>query len=135
MQLTNHDLKPVEVERRQWGPWNFVGFWIADSFNINTWMISSSMIVNGLSWWQAWLCVWIGYSITGIFVAINARFGAMYHIGFPVANRTSFGIWGSLWPVLNRAAMGMLYPSKHNQNSLLTHGSLCMVWSAGLHWW
>ena len=134
MQLTNHDLKPVEVERRQWGPWNFVGFWIADSFNINTWMISSSMIVNGLSWWQAWLCVWIGYSITGVFVAINARFGAMYHIGFPVANRTSFGIWGSLWPVLNRAAMGMLCLSQHNQNSVLTHGSLCMVRSAGLHW-
>ncbi|KAF4496466.1 NCS1 family nucleobase:cation symporter-1 [Fusarium agapanthi] len=109
LMLTNHDLKPVEIERRQWGPWNFVGFWIADSFNINTWMISSSMIVKGLSWWQAWLCVWIGYSITGIFVAINARFGAMYHIGFPVANRTSFGIWGSLWPVLNRAAMACVW--------------------------
>lgn len=26
--LTNHDLKPVEPERRQWGPWNFVGFWV-----------------------------------------------------------------------------------------------------------
>ena len=24
----------MEPERRQWGPWNFVGFWIADSFNI-----------------------------------------------------------------------------------------------------
>ena len=24
----------VEAERRQWGAWNFVGFWIADSFNI-----------------------------------------------------------------------------------------------------
>ena len=34
LMLTNHDLKPVEPERRQWGPWNFVGFWIADSFNI-----------------------------------------------------------------------------------------------------
>ncbi|KAM0432882.1 hypothetical protein ACHAPT_004584 [Fusarium lateritium] len=107
--LTNHDLKPVEKERRQWGAWNFVGFWIADSFNINTWMISSSMIVGGLSWWQAWLCVWIGYSITGLFVAMNARIGAMYHIGFPVANRAAFGIWGSLWPVLNRAAMACVW--------------------------
>jgi hypothetical protein len=26
--------RTVEPERRQWGPWNFVGFWIADSFNI-----------------------------------------------------------------------------------------------------
>jgi cytosine/uracil/thiamine/allantoin permease len=34
LMLNNHDLKPVEPERRQWGPWNFVGFWIADSFNI-----------------------------------------------------------------------------------------------------
>ena len=24
----------VEPERRQWGAWNFVGFWISDSFNI-----------------------------------------------------------------------------------------------------
>lgn len=109
LMLTNHDLKPVEKERRQWSAWNFVGFWIADSFNINTWMISSSMIVGGLSWWQAWICVWIGYTITGIFVAMNARFGAMYHIGFPVANRSSFGIWGSLWPVFNRAAMACVW--------------------------
>ena len=28
LMLTNHDLKPVEPERRQWGAWNFVGFWI-----------------------------------------------------------------------------------------------------------
>lgn len=34
LMLTNHDLKPVEAARRTWGPWNFVAFWIADSFNI-----------------------------------------------------------------------------------------------------
>jgi len=106
-QLTNHDLKPVEPQRRQWGPWNFVAFWVADSFNINTWMISSSMIVAGLSWWQSWLCVWIGYTIAGFFICLTGRIGATYHIGFPVVARSSFGIWGSLWPVFNRAAMGL----------------------------
>ncbi|KAG5971902.1 hypothetical protein E4U58_007117 [Claviceps cyperi] len=109
LMLTNHDLKPVESQRRQWGAWNFVGFWIADSYNINTWMISSSMIIAGLSWWQAWICVWIGYSIAAFFVVINGRVGAVYHIGFPVANRASFGIWGSLWPVFNRAAMACVW--------------------------
>ncbi|SPQ25309.1 72f66de1-b3cd-4768-9633-45b94587c3a9 [Thermothielavioides terrestris] len=109
LMLTNHDLKPVEPERRQWGAWNFVGFWIADSFNINTWMISSSMIVAGLSWWQSWLCVWIGYAIAGCFICLTGRIGAVYHIGFPVASRASFGIWGSLWPVLNRAAMACVW--------------------------
>ncbi|KAI1815468.1 permease for cytosine/purines, uracil, thiamine, allantoin-domain-containing protein [Poronia punctata] len=109
LMLTNHDLKPVEPARRQWGPWNFVGFWIADSFNINTWMISSTSIVNGLTWWQAWLSVWIGYSIAGAFVVLTGRIGAVYHIGFPVVNRSSFGIWGSLWPVLNRAVLAAFW--------------------------
>ncbi|QPG94654.1 hypothetical protein C2857_006643 [Epichloe festucae Fl1] len=109
LMLTNHDLKPVEPRRRQWGAWNFVGFWIADSYNINTWMISSSMIIGGLSWWQAWICVWIGYSIAACFIVMNGRVGAVYHIGFPVANRASFGIWGSLWPILNRAAMACVW--------------------------
>jgi len=107
--LTNHDLKPVEPARRLWGPWNFVGFWVADSFNINTWMISSSMVVAGLSWWQSWLCVWIGYFIAGFFICLTGRIGAMYHIGFPVVARSSFGIWGSLWPVFNRAAMACVW--------------------------
>ncbi|KAL8411426.1 hypothetical protein RB596_000900 [Gaeumannomyces avenae] len=109
LMLTNHDLKPVEPERRQWGPWNFVGFWIADCFNINTWMISSSMVVGGLSWWQSWLCVWIGYTIAGGFIVLTGRIGATYHIGFPVVSRSSFGIWGSLWPVFNRAAMACVW--------------------------
>lgn len=109
LMLTNHDLKPVEPARRRWGPWNFVGFWVADSFNINTWMISSSMIVSGLSWWQSWLCVWIGYSIAACFVVLTGRIGATYHIGFPVVSRSSFGIWGSLWPIFNRAAMACVW--------------------------
>jgi hypothetical protein len=59
--LTNHDLKIVEPERRQWSAFNFVGFWIADSFNINTWMIAASSLDVGLSWWQAWICVWYDF--------------------------------------------------------------------------
>ncbi|KAI1119598.1 permease for cytosine/purines, uracil, thiamine, allantoin-domain-containing protein [Nemania sp. NC0429] len=109
LMLTNHDLKPVEPARRQWGPWNFVGFWVADSFNINTWMISSTSIVNGLSWWQAWLSVWVGYAIAGAFVCATGRIGANYHIGFPVVNRASFGIYGALWPVLNRSVLAAFW--------------------------
>jgi nucleobase:cation symporter-1, NCS1 family len=95
--LTNHDLKPVEPARRQWRHISFVNFWIADSFNINTWMIAASSLEVGLSWWQAWLCVWIGtfdsrskgtlvdnfagYSIAGFFIVLTGRIGAVYHIG------------------------------------------------------
>ncbi|KAF2222329.1 putative uridine permease Fui1 [Elsinoe ampelina] len=107
--LVNFDLKPVEPERRQWRGRNFVGFWVSDSVNINTWMIAASSLEQGLSWWQAWICVWVGYSITAIFICMTGRIGAMYHIGFPVVARSSFGIWGSLWPVLNRAVMACIW--------------------------
>jgi cytosine/uracil/thiamine/allantoin permease len=72
-------------------------------------MIASAMINpsdgKGIAWWQSWLCVWIGYSIAACFICMTGRIGAMYHISFPVVARSSFGIWGSLWPVFNRAAM------------------------------
>jgi NCS1 family nucleobase:cation symporter-1 len=72
-------------------------------------MISSSMIVSGLSWWQSWLCVWVGYFVAGSFIVLSGRIGATYHIGFPVVARSSFGIFGSLWPVFNRAAMACVW--------------------------
>lgn len=53
--------------------------------------------------------VWIGYAIAACFVCMTGRIGATYHISFPVATRSSFGIWGSLWPVLNRAAMACVW--------------------------
>jgi NCS1 nucleoside transporter family len=87
-----------------------VAFWIADSFNLNTWMISSASILDpGLAWWQSWLCVWIGYAIAGGFIILTGRIGAQYHIAFPVVGRSSFGIWGSLWPVLNRSVMACVW--------------------------
>ena len=109
LMLANFDLEPVDPARRQWRSRNFVAFWIADSFNINTWMIVSASILDGLAWWQSWICVWVGYSIAGCFVCLTGRIGATYHISFPVVNRASFGIWGSLWPILNRAVMACIW--------------------------
>lgn len=40
---------------------------------------------------------------------MTGRIGATYHISFPVVNRASFGIWGALWPVFNRAAMASIW--------------------------
>ena len=63
------------------------------------------MVTLGLSPWQAWGCVWIGYTLVAPFIVLNARPGAILHVTFPVVARMSFGIWGSLWCVFNRAAM------------------------------
>lgn len=118
-------------------------------------MISSSMIVAGLSWWQSWLwysfcqfkftkenitdsynySVWIGYFIAGCFICLTGRIGAVYHIGFPVAARSSFGIWGNLWPVFNRAGMviqSLLITSRPLSN--LCCLGLYLVWRAVVDW-
>lgn len=107
--LTSEDLLPVQPEKQTWRTSNFIAFWIADSFNVNTWMIVSSMIELGLSWWQAWICVWIGYGFVAPFLVANARPGAIFHVTFPVVARTSFGIWGSMWCVFNRAVMACIW--------------------------
>lgn len=107
--LNNADLKPVEPARRVWAGWNYVTFWLSDSININTWMIVGSAIESGLAWWEAWLTVWIGYTLAACFVAISGRIGSTYHISFPPATRASFGIFGSLWPVFNRGAMACVW--------------------------
>ncbi|KAF9528685.1 permease for cytosine/purines, uracil, thiamine, allantoin-domain-containing protein [Crepidotus variabilis] len=109
MFLLNDDLVPVPPEKRTWRSRNFFAFWIADSFNVNTWMIVSSMIQLGLSWWQAWICVWIGYGIVAPFIVMNARPGAIFHVTFPVVARTSFGIYGSLWCTFNRGVMACIW--------------------------
>ncbi|KAJ7753361.1 permease for cytosine/purines, uracil, thiamine, allantoin-domain-containing protein [Mycena maculata] len=107
--LRNEDLQPVPKEKRTWNSFNFFSFWVADSFNVNTWMIASSMVQLGLSWWQAWICVWVGYGIVAPFIVLNARPGAIFHVTFPVVARTSFGLYGSLWTTFNRAAMACIW--------------------------
>ena len=107
--LMNYDLKPVEEARRKWHWYHYVFFWIADSFNVNTWQIAATGVQAGLSWWVTWITVWIGYFLCGCFVTASARVGNAYHISFPVSCRSSFGIWGSLWPVINRVVMACIW--------------------------
>lgn len=107
--LQNYDLQPVEPARRQWSSWNFVAFWISDSFNINTWQIAATGVAEGLAWWHVWLTVWFGYACVGVFIILVGRIGAVYHLSFPVACRSSFGVTGSFWPVINRAVMACVW--------------------------
>ena len=109
--LFNYDLKPVEKDRRLWSWSTLVSFWIADSFNINTWQIAATGVQAGMTWWQTWLSVWLGYLMCGVFITIGARIGVFYHVSFPVAASSSFGIYGSLWPIINRVFMSLIWYS------------------------
>lgn len=63
---------------------------------------------------------YLGYTIAASFVCLTGRIGAKYHISFPVVSRASFGIWGSLWPVLNRAGMACVWQVYSNMMSALS---------------
>lgn len=72
-------------------------------------MIASSMVGAGMSWWQAWLAVWVGYGLSAVFLVLNAYPGARYHIIFPAYARASFGVYGACWPTLNRAFCAIIW--------------------------
>lgn len=108
--LLNDDLRPLnDPAERPWVWYNYIFFWVADSFNINTWEIAGTGVEDGLSWWEVWISVILGYSFVGVFIFLSQRVGAYYHISFPVSCRASFGVFGSIWPVLNRVVMSIIW--------------------------
>ncbi|KAG1862092.1 permease for cytosine/purines, uracil, thiamine, allantoin-domain-containing protein [Suillus subalutaceus] len=107
--VSSDDLLPVPIEERTWTAFSYVAFWWSTVISVPTWMVTSSMIVLGMSWWQAWLVVWIGYGVMMPFIILMGRPGAVFHVTFPVVNRASFGIFGSLWCVFNRATMACIW--------------------------
>ncbi|GAA6020293.1 hypothetical protein JCM11491_005320 [Sporobolomyces phaffii] len=126
--LANKDLLPVPPEHRLWKSWNYWTFWFADSFNLSTFMIASSMVGAGLSWWQAWLCVIVGYSVAACFLVLSAIPGGKYHLIFPAYVRASFGVIGGLWPVLNRVVMSIVwYGVQSAIASDVTYTLLCAI--------
>jgi len=101
--LISEDLAPVVSEKRTWGIWNYTALWISMSLCIPTYMLASSLIEGGMSWWQAVLTVFLGNVIVLIPMILNGHAGAKYGIPFPVLARASFGVLGANIPALLRA--------------------------------
>ena len=101
--LTSPDLAPVAPAERTWGTGNYAALWISMSLCIPTYMLASSLIEGGMSWWQALLTIFLGNSIVLVPMLLNGRAGAQYGIPFPVLARASFGVRGANVPALLRA--------------------------------
>ena len=59
--------------------------------------------------WESIGCSFGGQILIAIVIVLNGRAGAKYHIGFPVLNRASFGVFGAWWPTFNRAVMAIVW--------------------------
>lgn len=101
--LINEDLAPVPFEKRKWGTWNYAALWISMSLCIPTYTMASSMINNGMNWWQAIVTIFLGNAIVLVPMLLNGHAGAKYGIPFPVFARSSFGTKGANIPAVLRA--------------------------------
>ncbi len=102
----NTDFAPVTEANRSWTTWNYASIWIGMAVCVPTYMLASSMIEEGMSWWQAMLTVLLGNLIVLIPLILNGHPGAKYGIPFPVLIRSSFGIRGSVLAGLLRGLVG-----------------------------
>src|SRR5690242_3107433 len=101
--LFNEDLAPVPVSKRRWRLGSFAALWISMSACIPTYMLASSLIGEGMNWWQAILTIFLGNLIVLIPMVLNAHAGTLYGIPFPVYCRASFGTLGANIPAVLRA--------------------------------
>ena len=99
----SHDMAPVPRSGRRWSTRDMAVLWISMSACVPTYMLASSMIEEGMNWWQAIITIFLGNVIVLIPMILNAHAGTKYGIPFPVYCRPSFGLLGANVPALLRA--------------------------------
>ncbi|KAK7900658.1 hypothetical protein LTR67_002942 [Exophiala xenobiotica] len=105
----NNDIKPIEKGRRTWTFWTFHNLWVLTNTNISTYMTGSSLIALGLTWWQAIIAIIVGACLSTLFIVLNSMPGAYYHLGFPIANRYVWGLYGSSFVIYNRILLSLVW--------------------------
>src|SRR5262249_60304406 len=70
---------------------------------VPTYMLASSLIDEGMNWWQAVLTIVLANLIVLVPMILNGHAGTKYGIPFPVYCRPAFGMRGANVPALLRA--------------------------------
>jgi nucleobase:cation symporter-1, NCS1 family len=99
----NQDIAASGKKERTWAMKDIMVLWISMCACVPTYMLASSLIAEGMNWWQAVVTIFLGNCIVLIPMVLNAHAGTKYGIPFPVYCRPSFGILGANVPALLRA--------------------------------
>jgi nucleobase:cation symporter-1, NCS1 family len=78
-------------------------------FIVSTYLTGSSLIALGLVWWQAIIVIVVAATLSTIFIVLNSLPGAFYHVGFPIANRYVWGMYGSYFVIYNRILLSLVW--------------------------
>ena len=100
--LYNEDLAPTAEAGRTWTWTSIAALWVGMVVCVPTYMLSASMIEQGMAWWQAVVTVLIGNVIVLVPMALVGHAGTKHGIPFPVLLRSSFGTVGANVPALLR---------------------------------
>src|SRR5580693_3917752 len=99
----NRDMAPTTRAERKWGLKDIAALWVSMAACIPTYMLASSLIAEGMNWWQAVLTIFLGNCVVLVPMVLNAHAGTKYGIPFPVYCRPAFGILGANVPAMLRA--------------------------------
>ncbi|KAJ0425250.1 permease for cytosine/purines, uracil, thiamine, allantoin-domain-containing protein [Aspergillus carlsbadensis] len=101
----NRDLVPLPPDRRQWADFDFVNLWSTVFLTIYGWQATSSLLSFGLNVWQAIVCTIIARVLQYLVVLSLGWIGGVWHISFTIQARYTFGIWGSMLPIVLRVGV------------------------------
>ena len=87
----------------------FLLFEFSVSFSPTQYAVGATLINIGLPYYAIITSAFIVSAICAIIIWLNARGGAVYHIGFPVYVRIASGIRGSLFFMFIRGVVAILY--------------------------
>lgn len=104
---SNEDLDPTPPRKRTWKWPNYVSFYWALSFG--NWTLGSTMVGLGLNWWEAIVVIFVSQLISSAAMFFNSRCASVYHIGYPVVARSTFGMFGSFYVVAARAILAIVW--------------------------
>lgn len=99
----NKDIAPTRKSERTWATKDIAVLWISMSACIPTYMLASSLISQGMNWYQAVFTIFLGNVIVLLPMILNAHAGTKYGIPYPVYCRPAFGILGANVPAILRA--------------------------------
>ncbi len=100
--LSNPDLAPVPMAKRDWSWINMSTVWMGMVHNVVAYEAAAGLMALGLDAAQALAAVALAYAILFVAMWFNARAGTRYGIPFCVLIRSSFGPYGAQIPVVIR---------------------------------
>lgn len=107
---SNLDLDPTPEKERTWRTHNYFLVWFQSSLNVTIWNSGASLIKSAqMTYWKTMIASVVATLIGSIFVIFNSRAGAVYHVGYPVLLRSTFGVWGYYLFVIIRGFVAVLW--------------------------